>query len=79
MLNPEYTMTDAKIGIPYQFRVKAENAEGVSEPSDASDAVTIYGKVKQVSVVSDCYQKIGEFFLKDNLDCVSAFTVSYLG
>ena len=38
-------MTDAKIGTQYQFHVKAENATGVSEPSDASDAVTIYGKV----------------------------------
>ena len=41
-------MTDAKIETQYQFRVKAENAAGVSEPSDASDAVTIYGKVQYV-------------------------------
>ena len=44
----EYTMTDAKIGIQYQFCVKAENAVGVSVPSDASDEVTIYGEVQHI-------------------------------
>ena len=48
----EYTTNTAKIGTQCQLRVKVENAVGVSEPSEPSDAVTIYGKVKHVCSLS---------------------------
>ena len=47
----EYTMTDANIETQYQFRVKVENAAAISEPSDVSDAVTIYGKAQHVCAI----------------------------
>ena len=56
-------MTDAKIGTQYQFRVKAENDIGVSEPSDASDAVTMYGKVKHINS-SDCSHGLDKYHSK---------------